>query len=81
VLKLNPKRVSLISAFTASKGVSSLDRVKKWLKKDVKGTHKSLIVFLNTDTEGREALRLVKAFWKSAGRVTFWSESRLGILN
>jgi hypothetical protein len=47
----------------------------------VKGTHKSVTVFFNTDTEGKEALRPVKAFWKSAGRVTFWSESRLGMLN
>jgi hypothetical protein len=54
---------------------------QKVAQEDGKGTHKSLIVFFNTDMEGREALRLVKEFWKSEGRVTFWSESRLGMLN
>lgn len=77
-----PVNVLLISAFTASNGVSSLTYVKKVAQMTIAiDAHKSLMVFFNTDTEGKEALRVVKAFVKSVGRVTFWSASRLGMLN
>jgi hypothetical protein len=61
-LKFIPVNVLLISAFNASKGVSSLDHVKRRSGKDGRGAHKSSTVFFNTDTEGKEELRVVKAF-------------------
>jgi hypothetical protein len=81
-LKLMPVNVLLISAFTASNGVSSLYHVRDSSKDLInQGTYKSVMVCFNTDTLGKEALRLVMAFRKSVGRVTFWSASRLGMLN
>lgn len=60
-LKLMPANVLLISALTASNGVSSLNHVKDNSEANDESSHKSVRECFNTDTEGKEALSFVKA--------------------